>query len=414
MRARVAGYLLLTVLILHPWKAGSDGLPPPAPPAGASSSPLRIATVSSSTPTATMRRRTQREWEEITPGIERKIRANSGEPAGQRSGSDRGELLHRGAAGDSAAQGTPRGLPAGPGGGTPPRAPAAAARPAQHQHHRQIPSDHAARPAAAGSCAAPVHKAGAARAPTAPAPSSTAPTPAAGAGAGADAGAGAVTAAGDTVRLFGAEWEWGELGASSWDPWAHEEKVEEELSGGAGGAAGGAGGGAAHPAPDPDPAFSAERWLREWAVPPPARAAIAGAGIRALFPWQLACVRDSGVLSGRSLVLSAPTNGGKTLVGDIALLRALLPAGGGGEAKRAALVVLPQISLVREKVEWLKRLCAGTGVRVSALFGNHKGGLSTRPGPEIVVCTIEKALPPPPPPLPTVAPTHVPTVHSLC
>lgn len=57
-----------------------------------------------------------------------------------------------------------------------------------------------------------------------------------------------------------------------------------------------------------------------------------------------------GLLKGeRNLVYSAPTGGGKSLVADIIMLKRVL------EDKNAkALLVLPYVALVQEKVRWLR------------------------------------------------------------
>ena len=105
-----------------------------------------------------------------------------------------------------------------------------------------------------------------------------------------------------------------------------------------------------------------------------------------LYAWQAECLNTAGVLEGRSIVYSAPTSGGKTLVAEILMLRRVL------EQKKQALLVLPFVALCDEKAAQLEPLCKSFGREVFRLYGRHKMG-PTLPGPEnaVVVCTIEKA-----------------------
>jgi DNA polymerase theta len=97
-------------------------------------------------------------------------------------------------------------------------------------------------------------------------------------------------------------------------------------------------------------------------------------GIRSIYPWQKACLLGPGLLSGeKNLVYSAPTGGGKSLVADGQLshvLRCVRYVGADNpivlmlkrvlEEKGAkALLVLPYVALVQEKVRWLRNIVAG-------------------------------------------------------
>jgi len=70
-------------------------------------------------------------------------------------------------------------------------------------------------------------------------------------------------------------------------------------------------------------------------------------------------------------------------VSEVLILRQLLFHG------RRALLVLPYVSICTEKVEQLRRLWGGCGVRVEALFAASTG--SWHVGADVGVCTIEKA-----------------------
>ncbi|WYZ34801.1 hypothetical protein EsH8_I_001077 [Colletotrichum jinshuiense] len=126
-----------------------------------------------------------------------------------------------------------------------------------------------------------------------------------------------------------------------------------------------------------------------------------------MYPWQKACLRGPGLLSGeKNLVYSAPTGGGKSLVADVLMLKRVLE-----EKNAKVLLVLPYVALVQEKVRWLRNIVQGVpkpkdeiederriwrrradedSIRVIGFFG----GSSIRPlwsDFDIGVCTIEKA-----------------------
>ena len=106
---------------------------------------------------------------------------------------------------------------------------------------------------------------------------------------------------------------------------------------------------------------------------------------------------------------SAPTGGGKSLVADLLMLKRVLddPA---GEAK--AILVLPYVALVQEKVRWLRSVVGGISrsgdlgqkqpqqklwakrpdkdtIRVVGFFGGSKVR-ATWADFDVAVCTMEK------------------------
>jgi DNA polymerase theta len=131
-------------------------------------------------------------------------------------------------------------------------------------------------------------------------------------------------------------------------------------------------------------------------------------GIRSIYPWQAECLLRSGALNGeRNLVYSAPTGGGKSLVADILMLKKVIET-----PEKKALLVLPYVALVQEKVRWLRRVVEGItkkpadsdnkqrnslwrkrgdeeNVRVVGFFGGSKSK-ATWADLDIAVCTIEK------------------------
>ncbi|TVY83423.1 DNA polymerase theta [Lachnellula suecica] len=132
-------------------------------------------------------------------------------------------------------------------------------------------------------------------------------------------------------------------------------------------------------------------------------------GVKSIYPWQSECLLQSGALGGeQNLVYTAPTGGGKSLVADILMLKKVLENPG-----QKALLVLPYVALVQEKLRWLRKIVDGISktawnsscadrpqtwrkrgdedtVRVVGLFGGNKSKANWAET-DIVVCTIEKA-----------------------
>lgn len=131
-------------------------------------------------------------------------------------------------------------------------------------------------------------------------------------------------------------------------------------------------------------------------------------GIKSIYPWQKHCLLGPGILTGdNNLVYSAPTGGGKSLVADILMLKQVL-----ADRDAKAMLVLPYVALVQEKVRWLRnvvqdisREALGQGcesdtktwarrpdndtVRVVGFFGGGRVR-ATWHDFDIGVCTIEK------------------------
>lgn len=108
-------------------------------------------------------------------------------------------------------------------------------------------------------------------------------------------------------------------------------------------------------------------------------------GVTQMFDWQVECLSNSKVLfEHANLVYSAPTSAGKTLVSEILLLKTVL------ERNKKALLILPFISVVREKMFYLQDLLTPAGYRVEGFFGGYTppGGFESI---HVAICTIEKA-----------------------
>ena len=109
-------------------------------------------------------------------------------------------------------------------------------------------------------------------------------------------------------------------------------------------------------------------------------------GISELYEWQRDCLTLATTYRDWNLVYSLPTSGGKTLVAEIIMLEALLVR------KLDAVLVLPYVSLVQEKVRGLSTLVSELGFNLEEYAGS-KGALPPRKRKRhcLYVCTIEKA-----------------------
>jgi len=132
-------------------------------------------------------------------------------------------------------------------------------------------------------------------------------------------------------------------------------------------------------------------------------------GIKEIYPWQKQCLLGPGLLDGaRNLVYSAPTGGGKSFVADILMLKRVLE-----DRNAKALLVLPYVALVQEKIRWPRNIVQGIkkkpvnsdddkgktrlwqrrpdedNVRVVGFFGGGKIRAAW-PDFDIGVCTFEK------------------------
>ncbi len=135
----------------------------------------------------------------------------------------------------------------------------------------------------------------------------------------------------------------------------------------------------------------------------------ASLGINSIYPWQSSCLLGRGLSNGeRNLVYTAPTGGGKSLVADVLMLKRIIE-----DPTKKAILVLPYVALVQEKLEWLRKIVEGvkksvsfgsqtssqlpawrrphnSSVRVVGYFGGSKARASWS-DVDVAVCTIEKA-----------------------
>jgi len=135
----------------------------------------------------------------------------------------------------------------------------------------------------------------------------------------------------------------------------------------------------------PDSTLQEEKleW-RYWNLPALVAARYERKGVQRLFEWQARCLEIGRVLEGGNLVYSAPTSAGKTLVAEVLMIKRLV------ETRKKALVILPFVSLAREKMFALQELLKGLPYRVKGFMGGvtHPGGLKRA---DVAVCTIERA-----------------------
>ncbi|GIX95936.1 helicase POLQ-like [Caerostris darwini] len=110
-------------------------------------------------------------------------------------------------------------------------------------------------------------------------------------------------------------------------------------------------------------------------------------GIDELYQWQNECLMLPAVKQKRNLIYSLPTSGGKTLVAEILIIRELLCY------FKDAILVLPYISLVQEKVRGLAPFAVDLDFVIEECAG-IKGTIPPRKRRKrhvLYVCTIEKA-----------------------
>ncbi|KAH9634519.1 hypothetical protein HF086_016607 [Spodoptera exigua] len=125
--------------------------------------------------------------------------------------------------------------------------------------------------------------------------------------------------------------------------------------------------------------------LRDWGLPLEIARKYEERGITEMFEWQVNCLANSKVLFDCcNLVYSAPTSAGKTLVAEILTIKTIL------ERQKKVIIILPFVSIVREKMFYLQDILSSSGIRVEGFMGSQSppGGLQAV---HVAVCTIEKA-----------------------
>lgn len=127
------------------------------------------------------------------------------------------------------------------------------------------------------------------------------------------------------------------------------------------------------------------RNLKAWGLPEEISKKYQQRGIIEMFEWQVTCLANSKVLLDCSnLLYSAPTSAGKTLVAEILTIKTIL------ERQKKVIIILPFVSIVREKMFYLQDILSSSGIRVEGFMGSQSppGGLQAV---HVAICTIEKA-----------------------
>ncbi|XP_063824011.1 DNA polymerase theta [Ostrinia nubilalis] len=125
--------------------------------------------------------------------------------------------------------------------------------------------------------------------------------------------------------------------------------------------------------------------LKDWGLPKEITQKYELKGIREMFEWQVSCLGNPKVLMECcNLVYSAPTSAGKTLVAELITIKTIL------ERQKKVIIILPFVSIVREKMFYLQDILSSSGIRVEGFMGSQSppGGLQAV---HIAICTIEKA-----------------------
>ncbi|MBI1971813.1 MAG: DEAD/DEAH box helicase [Candidatus Aenigmarchaeota archaeon] len=106
-------------------------------------------------------------------------------------------------------------------------------------------------------------------------------------------------------------------------------------------------------------------------------------GLTSFNPVQRESIK-AGVLNGESLVVSAPTASGKTLVAELAMLRCVM------EKKKKAVYIVPLRALASEKYEAFKEKYEKLGIKIAISMGDYDSSDSWLEKYDVIILTSEK------------------------
>ena len=134
----------------------------------------------------------------------------------------------------------------------------------------------------------------------------------------------------------------------------------------------------------PIPPPAGYRNATDWGLPQSVASALARNGISSLYEWQEQCLQRMCESVWGSVIYSAPTSGGKSLVADIVMIRRLLYEG------RRAMILCPFVSICKERANFLRSILQPCGIIVEEFHGPV--GKPWHPGVDIAVCTVQKGI----------------------
>ncbi len=123
--------------------------------------------------------------------------------------------------------------------------------------------------------------------------------------------------------------------------------------------------------------------LTKYNFPPEYQDALLGSGITTLHPPQAAAI-NAGILDGNNVVLAVPTASGKTLMAELAMLKAIFEKGG------RCLYIAPLKALASEKYREFQKKYAKLGIKVGIAIGDLDSPSAHLKNFNIVIATAEK------------------------
>uniref|UniRef100_A0AC34F2T0 Uncharacterized protein n=1 Tax=Panagrolaimus sp. ES5 TaxID=591445 RepID=A0AC34F2T0_9BILA len=107
--------------------------------------------------------------------------------------------------------------------------------------------------------------------------------------------------------------------------------------------------------------------------------------IKEFYPWQIEYLNDQRLINGMNSFLTAETGGGKTLVAEVLILRTMITR------NCSAILALPLIALVDEKVPVFKALAEVFGIQVEEYAGDIRKFPVPKPDKTLYICSYELA-----------------------